>query len=360
VPPPKALARPRPALPAVRENRPMPSRSRGVDPEALEMTAAQKARRRRDLEQSAGGRVELLWTSLPRPARIVLGTFIVCFVLAGVGLSVVSVLPKRTVRKAEPMELVTNAAPITESFGNGETTFNTADMKTFTFVTASPVRVVGVLHYQAANISKDEVSISLNGEEIASVPPDGMDAETRELDVVLPAQAIKQHEDNTLVFDNVKNPPGDETWKIWNLWIEILPVPEMSSEEAQRRAADEIDKAAKFYEFRGVGGENLFRAWKTYREAWLLLETMPDRPAELHQMARTRMREIRPQLDQTCSAMLVEYKKAMNQKNPDFIRARGILKDIPNRFPSREHPCFNLSKSLLEDLEELSPPPEGS
>ena len=41
-------------------------------------------------------------------------------------------------------------------------------------------RIVGVLHYQAANISADEVTINLNGQDLGVVPPDNIDVESRE------------------------------------------------------------------------------------------------------------------------------------------------------------------------------------
>jgi len=76
---------------------------------------------------------------------------------------------------------------------------------------------------------------------------------------VLPAATLKPRDENLIVFDNVRNPPGNEDWKIWNLWVEIIPVPEMSADEARRRAQVEIDRATKDWEHREVGAPNLFR-----------------------------------------------------------------------------------------------------
>jgi hypothetical protein len=132
----------------------------------------------------------------------------------------------------------------------------------------------------------------------------------------------------------------------------------MSTEEATRRAKEDIEKAAKYYDLRGVGAENLFRAWKTYRDAWLVLEATPDGPASLSEVARTRMREIRPELDQRCAAMFVEYKKVIYQKIPDVVRARKILEDIPTYFPTKEHPCNNFAHVALSSLEELQESPQ--
>ncbi len=129
------------------------------------------------------------------------------------------------------------------------------------------------------------------------------------------------------------------------------------------RAQDEIDKAAKDYELREVGAANLFRAWKTYREAWLLLEATPEAPAELLTLSRTRMKEIRPELDKKCNLMILKFKGVVNTHPDAYAEARQILENIPEHFPTREHPCFNFSRSLLRTMDgfdefEAAAPPE--
>jgi hypothetical protein len=348
VPPPRALANRRPSAP-VRAVKATASADGDV-----ELTAAERARQRRELSRSAGGKLQLVWRDLPRPARVAATIVGGVVGLGFLALAISTVLPARTARRVEPAELVPNATPIAESFGEGEgVDFARGDMKTFTFSAVSPTRIVGVLHYQAKDISKDEVTIELNGVALGSVPADGLDAEQRELDVVLPATVVKAGESNTLVFDSVLNPPGEDPWRIWNVWVEIIPVPEMSVDEATRASREQVEKAGKFYEQRNVGAENLFRAWKTYREAWLLLESTPDHPEELVQIARTRMREIRPELDAKCSAMLVGYKQAMSKKNQDLDKARQVLEGIPAHFPTREHACHNVARALLADLNDF-------
>ena len=203
------------------------------------------------------------------------------------------------------------------------------------------------------------MAISLNGNDLGTVPPDTMDADTRERDVVLPAAALKVgDEQNTITFDNVLNPPQDDPWKWWNIWLEVTPVPDMSADEARRRAQQEIDRAAKLYEGRNVGAENLFRAWKTYRDVWLVLEATPNHDQALHQIARTKMSEIRPELDRKCNGLIVEYRKALNQRPQDLVKGRAILEDIPTSFPTREHPCFNFGRALLKELDDLGEPEE--
>lgn len=316
-------------------------------------TAADRARERRELQRSTTGRAQLLWNELPRPTRIAVGLIGGLATLGMVGLLVSAVMPRLVQKKDEPMELVANTDPIPDSFGEGESvTFSRPDMKSFTFTFAAPTAIVGVLHYQAADCSKDEVSIELNGAALGTIPADTVEVDQRQLEVVLPSTQLKVNDANEIVFDNVTNPPARDHWRIWNLWVEVIPVPKLSADEAASRARDDIQRASRLYDLRGVGAMNLFRAWKQYRDAWLMLEATPDRPAELVELSRARMREIRPELDKKCAAMLVTYQREMNQKYPNTAAARRVLQDIPSWF-EKEHPCFGISRGLLGSLEDL-------
>ena len=322
---------------------------------AENMSAADRARMRRQMQQSSSGRLQLMWDELPKLARAGLLGFMGLMVLGSLGLVGWALKSRGPSNKVEPIELQPNGQTIADSFGLGEeVTFRTPDQKTFTFTTASPTRVVGVLHYQAKNIATEEVTISLNGTDLGTIPPDAMNSSTRELDLVLPAlQLRKSDEENTLSFDNANNPPAKDEWMVWNIWVEINPVPEMSAEEAERRAQQQIERAGVLNERRDIGAENLFAAWKTYRDAWLLLEATPNHNVELDTIARTRMRELRPQLDNKCNKLIGGVQSALNQAHEDIDEARAILEDVPHYFPTREHPCLGLSQSMLRDLEPM-------
>jgi hypothetical protein len=277
--------------------------------------------------------------------------------LGALVLTVMALIPQKVDKRPETLVLVPNGDPETESYGLGDgVDLTRPDMKSFDFTFASPTQVVGVLHYQARDCGKDEVSIELNGASLGSVPPDGVEVAQRQLELVLPAAQIKLSEVNELVFDNVNNPPGADTWRIWNVWLELFPIPRMTPEEAGLRAREEMARADGNYDLRSVGAMNLFRAWKQYRNAWLLLEATPNRPPELVEISRTRMREIRPELDRKCSGMLVEYQNVMNQRYPDMRRARKLLDNIPAHF-EKEHPCYGMSRALVRSLEDLSDSP---
>ncbi|MFZ5438869.1 MAG: FHA domain-containing protein [Myxococcota bacterium] len=345
VPPPKALQR-RPSAAPVRAGR-------APEKEDVQLSAAERARQRRELQKSTTGRAQLLWSDLSTPVKIVVGVIGSALVLGMLGAVVMAVMPKKTVKRVEPTELTPNTEPVAESFGEGDDVdFSRPDLKSFTFQYPAPTQIVGVLHYQAKDCAKEEVQIELNGSAVGWVPADTVDTSARPLELVLPSTVLKPNEPNELVFDNVNNPPGDDPWRVWNLWVEIIPIPQMSAEDASRRAKEDIDRASRQYELRDVGAMNLFRSWKQYRDAWLLLEATPDRPKELLDTARTRMKEIRPELDRKCSAMMVDFQKEMNQKYPDVAKARKVLQNVAAHF-EKEHPCLAMSRALLRDLDSI-------
>ncbi len=348
VPPPKSLQKRGSAAP-VRAGR---GAAAGDEPVAI--SAAERARARRELGKSSSGKVMLLWSDLPLPGKIAVGVIGGGAIIAALVFLVIAIIPRKVERKVETITLNPNGEALPDSYGLGDDVdFDRPDMKSFNFSFASPTAIVGVLHYQARDCSKDEVSIELNGVQLSSIPPDTVEVGQRQLEVVLPSTQLKINDPNEIVFDNILNPPGEDTWRIWNVWVEVIPIPRMSAEDAGRRAKEDLERAARMYDLRTVGAMNLFRSWKQYRDAWLLLEATPDRPPELLEIARSRMREIRPELDRKCSGMLVDYQKEMNQKYPNVKIAREVLQNIPAHF-EKEHPCYGMSRGLLRSLEDLA------
>jgi hypothetical protein len=324
-----------------------------VDDEKDELTAADKLRMRREAKKSAMGRIALGFGEMPLPARIITGVFGVAFVIGTLGAAIWALAPKPTVKKgAEPTELAGGAPNIEASFGLGQdVTFARPDMKIFNFTAASATRIVGVLHYQARDISKDEVAVSINGYDLGFVPPDTMDP-NREVELVLPAQQVKRAggEVNQLIFDNTHNPPGDDDWRVFNLWLELIAIPDMSQEETVSQVKEDIERSEKFFDQRDIGPDNLFKAWKGYRDAWLKMESMTNRPDELYIVARSQQREMALLLDKRCSMMVLDFQKAMSKSKADQKKARLVAEDMLRYFPSREHRCHALARSLLEDL----------
>jgi pSer/pThr/pTyr-binding forkhead associated (FHA) protein len=317
------------------------------------LTAADKLRLKRQANKSALGRIKYAYGQLPKSGQRATAAGGGLLALALIALVVFLALPqKKKSAGPEPQELSAGAPTIEESFGLGEgVTFERPDMKIFSFTAASATRIVGVLHYQARDISKDEVSVTLNGADLGFVPPDTLDTANRELELVLPAQQIQKSAGNQLVFDNVRNPPGDDPWRIWHLWLELIAIPDLSPEETVAAVKEDLERSQGFFEKRDIGPENLFKAWKGYREAWLKMESMTvGRPDELYIVARSQQREVLQLLDKRCNLMLLDYQKAMSSKRPDKKRAREVVEDMLRYFPTREHRCNGLARSLLEDL----------
>ncbi|WP_208719073.1 hypothetical protein, partial [Corallococcus sicarius] len=303
-------------------------------------SAADEARRRRRLARSLGGQVVLFWQRQSLPRRIGYASLTGLVLLAAVVglLSVVSPtslgLPGR-----EPSKL--GLSPVTDSFGLGERVLWThVDDKAFDFRFMSPTRAVAVLHYQASNISKDEVNLSLNGVSLGWVPPDTAQTAERELEQVLPPGLLRRNENNQLLFDNALNPPGRETWRIWNLRLEIIPVPELPPDQLIASARESVKAGARFYELRDVGAENLFKAWREYRSAWITLEALDDKP-DLYEDVRERIAQISTELDHRCGQLMLEFQRAVQYRSRRD--AVATLEDVRRRFPTTEHRCHNLA-----------------
>jgi pSer/pThr/pTyr-binding forkhead associated (FHA) protein len=319
---------------------------------ALAISAADRLRQRRELSGSAAGRFQVLWSDMSKPARLALSIVGSVAFIGLVGLTFVTLKPEKRVVLNEPFDLVPNSNVTEGSFGLGDdVTFERPDQKGFTFTYRSPARIVGVLHFMAKDIQPEEVSVEFNGVQLGFLSPDTLQSDTQDIEIILPASSVKNGEVNEFVFDNVKNPPGKEPWKVFNVRVEMIPIPDMSTESATKMAQDDIQRAQKYEELKNVGAPNLFLAWEKYRDAWLLLEATPARPADLTEAARRKMKELRPELDRKCSGFLIEYQQIMSVRYPKYDEARSTLSNITNYFPNNKHYCFNASKELLLELE---------
>lgn len=314
------------------------------------MTAAERARRRRELARSGGGQLALWWTGMSRGARVAVALPVALLLLGGLGALGWVFLPHGGGARAngpEPVKL--GVDPVADSFGLGEgVQWERPDQKAFEFQFVTPTRAVALLHYQASNISKEEVALTLNGANLGWVPPDTASAMERELEAILPIAALKRNEVNSLVFDNVRNPPGSESWRIWNLRVEVVPVPELSPEELVAKARQYAQAGARFYETRDIGSENLFKAWKEYRFAWITLEALDEKP-DLYQDVRFQLGQVSAELDHKCSQLMLDFQRAVQYRNAK--KARAALQEVSRRFPTTEHRCHNRALELAYEHE---------
>ncbi len=327
------------------------------DSQIAEPTAAQKARVRRQANKTLAGRLLYAFDQLSRPARVAVATGLIAL-LAGFGALVVwlAAPPPKRVLPAEPDELQSLGPVIEYSFGRGDgVDYERTDLKTFSFKVASPTRAVGLVHYHARDVGKDEVAISINGQELGFVPPDVVNTADRDVEVVLPAGQINRAGVNQLTFDNVKNPPGKEGWAIWNLSLQLMPLPDLSPEETLGAVKEDLARAQKFFDLREIGPDALFNAWRAYRDAWLKLESMPGRPNDLYAIARGQQTESWKLLDRRCKLMQVDVQRALTKTTPDYDTARIVLNEMLRYFPTREHPCHAVVKGQLQQLDAESP-----
>ncbi len=312
-------------------------------------TAAERARRRREAQKTLVGRLTWAISELPLAGKIAVGVAALALVGGGIfGLSWAMASGKVTVAKGpEPERL--SFERITDSFGLGEgVDWQNADLKLFSFEIAAATRAVAVLHYQAKDIGPEEVAVSVDGVDIGFVPGDTLDADSRELEMVLPPAYLQKGTGHRLMFDNVKNPGvRTETWRIWNLWLEVIPIPDLPDDELIRLAHEDAGRALKAYERRDIAAENLFEAWKHYRNAWLTLEALSEKP-ELYGVVRAQLKAIQLELDKKCGLLLLDAQRAIELKKRK--RARQVLEEIYSRyFPTREHRCHLLARAKMDE-----------
>ncbi len=329
---------------------PSPSALAAKEPEVA-LSAAERARERRQARETLGGQLLLWWKELSIAGKSVAG---IMMGLVVVGLIVVGVSVFRPAKGntgpvgPEPSEI--SISPLPDTFGLGEgVTWKRPDQKSFDFQFISPTRAVVVLHYQAVNIAAKEVSISLNGVEQDWVPVDTATSAEREIELTLDLKLLKRSERNQIAFDNVRNPPGQDSWRIWNVYVEVIPVPELPEEQLLSLARNQANTAQRFYEQKDVGSENLFKAWKNYRSAWITLEAMEAKP-DLYYDVRFQLQQTSAELDQQCRKLMLDFQRNLQFRDGD--KAIATVQEVMRRFPTTEHRCHNLAieKAAQYDL----------
>jgi len=311
--------------------------------------ASDRARRKRQAFGTLGGQLGWYWLELPFRARalvagalslVVLGCL---FVLWRVFRS-----PPGPELPPEPLTLTPRLVPYSYGLGDG-VDYEHADFKELRFDLAAPTAAAVVVHYRARGIGHEEVSVSVNGNEAGWVSADtGMPE--RELETLLSHFQLKRNESNTVLFDNVKNPPGKETWRISHLWMELIPVPDFTPEQALAAAKDAYTRAELLEKQRAAGDDTLFRLWRTYRTGWIALLPLEDNKRTwLFAELKRRADVTRGELDVQCGTIMLEAKKQMELKNPDA--ARDILEGVTRFYPSGEHSCPAQAEEKLQEYD---------
>ncbi|NMO17554.1 FHA domain-containing protein [Pyxidicoccus fallax] len=338
------IERAAPSAPPARPQRPAPSssvpsrpRASGPQPAGGGLSAAERARIRRESPGLVAS-AKLFWADASSGVRSGIiggGAAMVLALFALLYWLVLSEGEKRPTGE-EPAMLATN--PIRDSFGLGEgVTWERPDMKIFQWEYTAASRAVVILHYQAQGISKDEVVVSVNGVDVGKVPADTLASQDRALELMIPAQNLKRGEPNRIIFDNVKNPPGEDEWRIWNVWVERALLPELAPEELERQARESFKRGQTNFGRPDVGARNRYEAWKGFREAWLMLEAHPEPKPDLYFDAQERMKAAQQELDRTCAKLLLEVEGYYNQGN--YRAASATLDHLKEYFPEYDQPC---------------------
>ncbi len=348
--PPVRAAAPAPA--PVRAAAPAPAPVRAAVASASSgPTAADRARqRRRARAETLGGQLASWWSELPIGGKGALLTLASCFLL-GMGVTFVVVFHPQEgeVGPTGPEPRTLGPQPLPDSFGLGEgVTWTRPDMKSFDFDFVSPTRAVAVLHYQASGISLEEVHLSLNTVSVGWVPADLATSSERELQQILPPSLLERDKPNQLVFDNVRNPPGQDGWRVWNPWLEIIPVPELPPEKLLESARTYVARGRDFHERRDVSAENLFMSWRDYRSAWITLEALDDKP-DLYHDVRYMLGQVEAELEQQCGKLMLDFQRSIQLKNRR--RAAATLEEVKRRFPTPAHRCHNLALDKASQYE---------
>jgi pSer/pThr/pTyr-binding forkhead associated (FHA) protein len=303
------------------------------------LSAAERARIKRE---SPGGiaQLKLFWlqasTNVRRGIYAGLGVLVLALVAGAYYYVISQEIFVGTGRGNEPMELSNKA--ISDSFGLGEgIDWPKADLKNFTWEYTAATRAVVILHFQAQGISQGEVVVTVNGMDVGQVPADTLASRDRSLEIMIPPNLLKKGETNRIVFDNTKNPPGEDEWRIWNVRVEKALLPDLPPDELVAKAKESYSRGRQNYERMDVGARNRYEAWKSFRESWLLLEAHPEPKPDLYFEARDRMKDAQQELDKTCAKLLLETEGYYNQRN--FKNARDTLDHIREYFPEYDQPC---------------------
>jgi hypothetical protein len=307
------------------------------------MSAAERARLRRQRVSTLGGQLLIKWEELSPRRKSIAGVVAGLVIVASVALIVNEFRPVRSLvrpKGPEPTEL--SLEPLADSFGLGDgVTWTRPDDKMFQFQFVSPTRAVAILHYQARDIAQaQQVSISLNGADLGWVPADNPEANERELQLILPLRLLHRDTPNQLTFDHVRNPPGQERWRVWNMYVEVIPVPELPVEQLLAKAREEAGAARHFYEQKEVGSENLFKSWKLFRTAWITLEALDKKP-QLYEEVLFMLAQTAGELDRRCRLLMLDFQRSLQFRDGD--KAKATVEEVLRRFPSTEHRCHNLA-----------------
>lgn len=301
------------------------------------LTAADRARIRRQSGPVVGG-ARIFWADASTTGRALAATGAGVLVLGALAVLIWAVMPDDSHKPPpEPTEL--SGSPVEDSFGLGPgVTYAQPDRKTFLYQFNTPAKQAIVLvRFQSRDIGDKEVMLSVNGADVEMLKADGTDQDEKVYEIKVPAQYLDKTKPNKIVFDNIKNPPGEDPWRIWNVWVEMATIPEVPLEQLIAEANRSYQRGNRSWEQRQIGAENTYKAYSDFRQAWLLLEGLPGEKPELYALTRDKMRDAQKELNKRCASLMLDALTYVNQNKGD--KARAALEEVKRYFPRNDQPC---------------------
>ncbi len=326
----EAIAKPRSSGAAVAR----PDRS---PPRDGKLSAAERARIRRESRGPIGA-LKVFWIESGPGARTGAVVAAAVVLLAAVALPGYFWWARAGGPTLGPEPSVLTNTPIEASFGLGDgVSYERPDRKVFGFEFNAAADAVVALQFQARDIEDGEVQIIVNGTPISTVPPDTLVVNERSHEVLIPKDQLKKGEMNQVEFDNLKNPPDRQTWRIWNVRVETNLLPILPAEQLAKEADEAFRRGQQYFDRRDIGAGNRYQAYKEFRNAWLMLESRPEVNPELQLLARDKMKQAQSELERICSQLMLQAAGEYNQRQ--YAAARATLDHVREYFPANDQPC---------------------
>jgi hypothetical protein len=208
-------------------------------------------------------------------------------------------------------------------------------------------KAMATLHFAGGNVGKPEiVDITVNAVHQGFVNRSSFGDELHNQNLVLSTTHLKANEKNLLVFDNIKNPPGQEPWVVCNVWVEVEQLPSDCEAGLRAQGKEALELAENQATRSDLRSE--FDAWLLYKKARLFFEAMEHRPDD-YEIVKAKIRDSEAELDKRCQRSLLKG-QAMEQtgKTADAI-ANYKLGQLS--FPGNEHPCAEQLRVRIAAIE---------
>ncbi len=197
------------------------------------------------------------------------------------------------------------------------------------------------LQYGAWGVDKvGEVALLLNGKKVGQVPL------TRQqwvygLKLPLPRTKLNKGK-NRISFDNIRNPPGEDSWELCYIQVVQEAIPPAHPKEARHQ----FELAKKSWEDRQLDPGNMYTSLIGFKKARDLLEAMSEQP-ELYQEAQDYMNKVDKALTKKFNDGLFSARRA--EKMGDPAKARLFLLQT-RRFFRKDDFRFREIQRRLDNL----------